>query len=136
MVIPQLATNHLFWLSRLSPDLVIFDIGTNDLDTQAPAVTKLAEQLFSFGRKLVAVRGVSHVAFLEVLPRAPGRFQSRNPAFNQLAQQFNAKLRQLIYRQHAQQTQLHCWQHRGLQLNTQQYIADGVHLTNPGKQVH
>ena len=81
MVIPQLATNHLFWLSRLSPDLVIFDIGTNDLDTQAPAVTKLAEQLFSFGRKLVAVRGVSHVAFLEVLPRAVGRFQSRNHAF-------------------------------------------------------
>ena len=61
--IPQLYTVASLWIRKHNPHLVIIDIGTNDIDSQAPAVKKLAHKLFSIGRKMIAIHGVSHVEF-------------------------------------------------------------------------
>ena len=61
------------------PQVVLIDIGTNDLQYTSAAV--VAQQVFQAACRLVHYYQVTHVVILEVLPRSnKGRFAG-TPAF-------------------------------------------------------
>ena len=88
--IAQLSYEHVFrTVNSISPQTVVIDIGTNDMDQGEFAVNLLASHLFLFARKLVCIYGVQHVIFLEVLHRGMGRYAPMHPRVDQ----FNLKVK-------------------------------------------
>jgi lysophospholipase L1-like esterase len=122
------------------PQLVIVDIGTNDLDnivTEVEAeghaqIKRMIAKLFLFARKLVFKRRVQHVVFLQVLPRCNGKFQPNNIKFPHYVNMYNAHIKSLCAKQHPKQRNVHYWAHPRMQANVRQLLADGVHLNRRG----
>ena len=119
-------------VSTHRPELVILDIGTNDIDAQRMSLEVLVDQLFKFGTLMVSNYGVKRVVFLEVLPRGRGRHAAKNPQFTAQVQQFNADLMALVTSQQGVYRRLHCWNHRRMRTNVHRYLRDGVHLNDQG----
>jgi lysophospholipase L1-like esterase len=133
MRIPQLSFDHVLdTVSSISPQMVVIDIGTNDLEQAA--VNASVSRLFLFARKLVYAYGVQHVIFLQVLHRGMGRHAPTHPRrFARQVDQFNLKVKNLCSRQHEEQCQLHFWAHSRMHTNQQRLLLpDGVHLNPAG----
>ena len=113
-----------------TPDLVILDIGTNDLAsvTCTRQATNIASRAFDFALHLIA-QGVKHVVILEVLPRMGGHYWT--PAFAPHAKAYNRHILALVYH-HKDPTPISFWFHAGLASNPDYFAADGVHLSDSG----
>ena len=87
---------ELYDKCNVTPDMVVIDIGTNDLsmvktDDEA---TNVAKRVYAFANTLVA-RGVKQVVILEVLPRTrPGRHGAPR-SFDSLVASFNWQITRL-----------------------------------------
>jgi len=117
----------------LQPDVVILDVGTNDLDNGLFPPNVLADILFRFAESLQQHFKVRHIVILEVFFRTElGQFAPRSPGFNASVRQFNNKCKFLSTSKPLSERFCHFWHHSGMVANWQQYIVDGVHLTQIG----
>ena len=126
-----LDTMDLFFKIPGNTDLLLIDIGTNDLcNSRAPAHT-LAVQTFNLAKRLIDRHGVKHVVLFQVLPRTPGGKHGKGPAFTERADRYNRMLQSLIF-QHRDQLPISYWFHKGFITNINDIISDGVHLNSKG----
>lgn len=115
----KLWKHDLFYVSRLSPDIVILEIGTNDLSVEDPSV--VASSIEVLVRYLHDSFGVKIVGFCLVIPRiSPVEFNVKVKIFNQLARSL---LDTIPY--------AFCWFHKGVSSNF--LLQDGVHLNRAGQ---
>ena len=126
--------NELPLVCDLSPKAVIIDIGTNDLSSVGVDPVMLAKRITDFAKLVAAVNSVAEVLVCQVLPRVlvrPTR-RTRCPTrvdFNDARFVVNRTLAALT----ADLPHIHCWRHRGMHANWQQYFDRfGVHLNDAG----
>jgi len=132
--VTQLRDKDCRFLSDLSPDVVIMDIGTNDLSSLRPEVVGSAiEEFVSFIRS--KVRSVRSVGVCLVIPRSHKGTSSPLEAFNSRAAILNNYLRVVL----EDIPGVFVWEHRKLctHAKAQQFllIRDGVHLNPHGQYV-
>ena len=131
---------HIRDLSRVyqfildnSIQVVLIDLGTNDIDSQINPSHLLAIQLYTMANHMVRDLGVKQVAIMEVFFRTQtGKFAPKLPEFNTRIHQFNNKTKIMCKSVHKSSRQIHFLHHSGLVDNWAQYIVDGVHLTKQG----
>ena len=90
-------------ITRISPDIVILDIGTNDLALAPPEV--VGSDIEELVRSLVAEYSVRAVVLCQVTPLAPNKssnFNERAKLLNQYTRVVIEPIKQAI-----------CWTHRG-----------------------
>ena len=119
----------LFQSSSNLPDVVIIDIGTNDLTNYRAPPHTLALQVFNVARRLITHHNVAHVVILQVLPRTTWGRHGQPQSFCSRVSRFNAMLESLVY-QYKARFPVSCWMHKGMRSNINNFISDGVHL-NP-----
>ena len=112
----------LFETRGATPDLVILDIGTNDLASLTPTQT-LAVNVFKAAKSMLK-SGVKRIVILETLYRSPVGKNGAPPLFNTRVRQFNSQLKYLI----KNHTHMEYWYHKGLASRITIYLSDGVHL--------
>lgn len=113
------------------PDMIVIDVGTNDLDSSTPAHL-LARRLVNLATHIHSQFNITQVVVLEVLFRTlSGRYSPQSKFFNARVHQFNNMCRSLICR-NPSATPLSFRHHYGMVDDWQQYISDGVHLNNFG----
>ena len=109
-------------VSSLSPQVVILDIGTNDLTRLRPEVT--GSEIEELVRLLPDTFSVGVIGVCEVLPRA------RAPFFNDAAlilNQYPGGVLEPI-------PNVFCWRHRGFDNpSVHPYLPDGVHVNSFGQ---
>ena len=115
-----------------NPDIVVIDIGTNDLfnNTSTPSHT-LALQLYNLAKHLVNHHGVRHVIILEVLPRTTWGRYGAPKSFSSRVCRFNAMVKSLVSKSN-HSTPVSFWFHKGISANVSQFILDGCHLNPTG----
>ena len=106
--------------------LVLLDFGTNDLAAGCSAEL-LADRVIAVAETLLGTYGVKRVVVMEVFPRTHGRYRYP-PTFNLEARRYNILIRDRL----SSSPQIHFHHHQGLVANWQQYLVDGVHLTERG----
>ena len=123
--------------AQVDADLVIIDIGTNDLDSSCVPPDVLAKNVFEDAKLLLQkYQHVKMVIILECLFRSvKGRHAPKNPNFVADAHRYNNKLKLLVKDQpDRDNAPIRFWHHRGLVHNWPSYLCDGVHLTQDGMQ--
>ena len=113
------------------PELVIIDIGTNDLAgvTQLYQAHQVVVNVFQVARTLIS-RGVSRVIVLQVLPRSSaGRYA--DPLFSNYAHAYNDCMKMLIY-QSKSSVPIFFWYHSGMSYKADPFLSDGLHLNEAG----
>ena len=124
---------HFDFIRRMRPEVVLIDIGTNDLDSRRKPVQVLARELFQVAAIIRDRYNVKQVVICEVFYRTPvGRYASSNPEFNEGVHEFNQACKTYAASSSPVFRNIHFWHHTGLVENWQQYIADGVHLNQMG----
>jgi lysophospholipase L1-like esterase len=108
-------------------DLVIIDIGTNDL-TGARSIDQLTSELIDSAEKILA-SGVKRVIILGVLSRTTRGRHRAGPGFNDRVKAFNKLLQCRMIRSGRA---IHFWYHKGLSSRVEAFIQDGVHLSPDG----
>ncbi len=129
--IGDLFSSHIFdVVDRISPNIVLIEIGSNDLDNGNIPTSTLLHNLSNFALALKNACGVSVVAIMEVFFRAKvcrGNWTSTD-ALNGAIHDFNARCKDM-----SSYAPFLYWHHVGLVSNWCQYICpDGVHLNNLG----
>ena len=122
-------------IDQVGADIVILDIGTNDLDSERVAPNVLAREVFDAATTIQYMYPqVKKIVILEVLFRTPnGSFPLHNENFFLAAHQYNNKVKSLVNNQHDRQNaKILFWHHKGLVQNWPSFIMDGVHLTPEG----
>lgn len=132
-------TIHAKWdyhfIRELQAEIVLIDIGTNDIDSQHVSPDVVAQQVFNIAKTLIYFYNVKRVILMEVLFRSEsGDFRPlHNKNFVSDAHQYNNKIKILInsqpQRDSAPIVYLH---HRGLVQDWCNYLIDGVHLNPQG----
>ena len=122
---------ELYDKCNVTPDMVVIDIGTNDLsmvktDDEA---TNVAKRVYAFANTLVA-RGVKQVVILEVLPRTRHGRHGAPRSFDSLVASFNWQITRL--RSQNLESPIHWWFHEDLSWQKESFIMDGVHLNDAG----
>ena len=74
-------------------DVVILDIGTNDLLDRHVLPHTLALQVFDIARRLSSYAGIKHVIILEALPRTTWGKYGAPVSFSHKVSQYNSKLK-------------------------------------------
>ena len=123
---------ELYDKCNVTPDMVVIDIGTNDLSmvkTDQEA-TDVAKRVFAFANTLVA-RGVKRVVILEVLPRTRHGRHGAPRSFDSLVASYNWQMVRLIT-QSPESTPINWWFHEDLSWQRESFIMDGVHLNDDG----
>ena len=121
----------LFQQCSTTPDVVIIDVGTNDLTNfRAPPHT-LALQVFNIARRLITHHNVSHVVILQVLPRTTWGRHGQPPSFSSRVARFNEMIESLVYR-YKSTISISCWVHQGMRSQIDNFVSDGVHLNQAG----
>ena len=121
------------FIGHMQPEVVLIDIGTNDLDSLRKPVQVLARELFQVAATLRDRYNVKLVVICEVFYRTPvGRYASSNPNFNELVHEFNQTCKTYAASASHVFRNIHFWHHSGLVHNWQQYIVDGVHFNELG----
>ena len=116
----------LFETRCATPDLVILDIGTNDLASLTPTQT-LAVNVFKAAESMLKA-GVKRIVILETLYRTPVGKHGAPPLFNTRVRQLNSQLKSLI----KNHIHMEYWYHKGLASRITNYLSDGVHLNVEG----
>jgi hypothetical protein len=118
--VPKLRKMDMGVITRISPDIVILDIGTNDLALAPPEV--VGSDIEELVRSLVAEYCVRAVVLCQVTPRATNKSSN----FNERAKLLNQYTRVVI----EPIEQAICWTHRGFSNpSVTPFLSDGVHLT-------
>ncbi|XP_053388759.1 uncharacterized protein LOC128551858, partial [Mercenaria mercenaria] len=105
-------------------DLVILDIGSNDLADPLYEPEKFAKDLLSYAGLLIEGLGVKRVVVMQVLPRKSVPF----PGYNDNVILANSKLKTEISDSHLP---IVFWKHRGMwNPDVCIFSPDGVHLSN------
>ena len=110
-------------------DVVILDIGTNDLIDRHVLPHTLALQVFDIARSLTSYAGIKHVIILEALPRTTWGKYGAPVSFSHKVSQYNSKLKNLVY-QYKETVPATFWFHKGIASKIETYISDGVHLNS------
>jgi lysophospholipase L1-like esterase len=111
----------------VKPDLVLLDIGTNDLESLKHPLT-LAQDLVSVA-KTILTQGTKRVVIMGALYRTIQGKHGAPDHFNARVRAFNSSLQQLIK---SDNLPLAFWYHKGLSGKNKGYIIDGVHLNAEG----
>jgi hypothetical protein len=119
----------LFAARPADPDLVIVDIGTNDLSGTISPIS-LANDLWDIAKTLLTT-GVKRVILLGPVYRAAEGRHAAPDQFNEHVRIFNRALQMTIK---GSSLPVHFWYHRGLSAQVTAYITDGVHLNSAGVQ--
>jgi lysophospholipase L1-like esterase len=134
MLINQLNT-FLDEISVIKPDVVLIDIGGNDVDNGRIPVKNMAMQLFDFCKSLQRVCGVKVVVVMEVTFRnrvCKGTWADAQ-MLNKAIRDFNSACKSLCGTRKDQQSTIRFCHHAGMVLDWQQYVhRDGVHLNEAG----
>ena len=120
---------------QVDADMVILDIGTNDLDSQRLPPAELAKEVFNIAKTLLDTCGdVKVVIILEVLFRSVTRSgPNSNPSFAADAHQYNNGIKALVNQQeNRDDAPVRFWHHKGLVDQWPSYLSDGVHLNDEG----
>ena len=117
--VPKLWKHDLSYVSRINPDIVILEIGTNDLSVEDPNV--VATSIEVLVRYLHDRFGVKIVGFCLVIPR------SSSSVFNAKVTQFNHLVHSLL----EPIEYVFCWFHKGV--SSKFLLRDGVHLNHSGQ---
>ena len=104
-------------------DLVLLDFGTYDFAAGC-SEELLADRVIAVAETLLSSYGVKRVVLMEVFPRTHGQYRCP-PTFKLEARQYNILIRDRL----SSSPQIHFHHHQGLVANWQQYLVDGVHLT-------
>ena len=124
--VPKLRRHDLRLLSRILPDIVILEIGTNDLSNWNPEV--VGSEIEELVRSLLEQISLRIVGVCHVTPRDNHHALNRN---------FNAKA--LILKQYVRVVLEHvehvfCWTHKGFANHSvTPFLSDGVHLNPVGQ---
>lgn len=118
----------LFDTRASNPEVVVIDVGTNDLASNTP-VQALAANLIKVA-KTILKSGVKRVILLETLERTPRGRHGAPPQFNVRVRDFNSHLKRWI----KDHRNIVYWYHKGLATKVAQYVSDGVHLTKEGNK--
>lgn len=123
---------ELYAKCNTTPDMVVIDIGTNDLSMvhTTQEAMDIAKRVFDFARSLVA-RGVKRVVILEVLPRTRHGRHGAPRSFDVLVDSYNSRMSRLCSR-NPESNPISYWFHEDLSRQTESFIMDGVHLNDAG----
>ena len=123
---------ELFANCSNTPDLVILDIGTNDLVdvSHVSQAIQLADNVYQTAQSLLA-KGVSRVIILEVLPRSTRGRHGAAQAFTTHARSYNRHIQASVQR-HREHVPIFFWYHAGMSYKAEQFLSDGVHLNRDG----
>ena len=119
--------NDIHYVRRYRPDIVVIDIGTNDIEQlvikeRSAEPDVLARQTFDFAKHIIRTLDVKIIVLMEVLERTgDGRHATRSVSgFRTAANRFNNELRDLVRGQsNHQEKRVYFWHHRGLVRLTQ-----------------
>ena len=120
--VPKLWSYDLHVVSRLLPDIVILEIGTNDLFTEEPSL--VAASIEVLVRLLHDRFSVKAICVCHVIPRcSPCAFNDKVAACNELVRSLLAPLPYVF-----------CWFHKGFYSKAGKLLsADGVHVNRLGQ---
>ena len=126
LTVPRLRERHLHVVASICPDIVILEIGTNDLSHDGPEVVGSGiEELVSLLIKEFSVR---IVCVCHVIPR--GMTFRHHLGFNRDAQTLNQVVRALL----DSFPSVFCWTHRGfVNPSSNPFLRDGVHVNSDGQ---
>ena len=121
---PKLRKFDMGVISNISPDIVILEIGTNDLSNTPPEV--VGSDIEDMVQQLISQYAVRAVVLCHVTPRAT--YQSSN--FNERAQLLNQYTSVVL----DPIKQAICWTHRGFaNPSITPFLPDGVHFNHMGQ---
>ena len=122
--VPKLKKFDMGVISKISPDIVILEIGTNDLSNTPPEV--VGSDIEDMVQQLISQYSVRAVVLCHVTPRAT--YQSST--FNERAQLLNQYTRVVL----EPIKQASCWTHRGFaNPSITPFLPDGVHFNHMGQ---
>lgn len=132
--IPKLVSNGLFEkLAEQRPIVLIFDVGTNDIDRRGADAIKLATDLVRLAVHCTqGFQSLRKVLFCPVLPRGPGRFQARTADFQRKAELFNTTLKHLCAQKAVPNVSMVVLKHVRFTALVPSLLCDGVHLNEAG----
>jgi hypothetical protein len=119
-------------VSRILPDIVVLDVGTNDLSSDNSCPGELADSVHRFAEHLINNFGVKTVNIAQIFRRLPGA--ERTPVdFNSKVFAYNAALQSLCLRSQAvsPSSPIAMFFFRGMSQCWEQYLnpVDGVHFS-------
>ena len=121
---PRLRQMDMGVITRISPDIVILDIETNDLSLAPPEV--VGSDIEELVRSLIAEYSVRAVVLCKVTPRATNKssnFNERVKLLNQYTRVMIDPIEQAI-----------CWTHRGFSNpSVTSFLSEGVHFNPMGQ---
>jgi hypothetical protein len=117
--------DEIDFIANLSPQIVILDVGTNDLASSS-SPGNLANAILAFANHLHVQCKVRVIYIAHIFPRAPHAARTP-PDFNERAHTYNAALKSLCTDSH---TTIFSFYFTGLIENWPAYLLhDGVHLS-------
>ena len=122
-------------IKQVDADMVIIDIGSNDIDNCVISPDVLAKQVFADAKEMLEkYPQVKVVVILEVLFRMPhSQFPLKNKNFVADAHRYNNMMKILVNDQpNREKAPIRFWHHRGLVKDWSSYLEDGVHLNVEG----
>ena len=120
---------------QVDAELVIIDIGSNDIDASSVPPDVLAKQIFADAQELLKkFPQVKVVVILEILFRSmKGKYPLQNKDFTADAHRYNNMMKILVNQQsNREKAPIRFWHHRGLVKDWSSYLSDGVHLNHEG----
>jgi len=113
-------------ISSYNPDVIILQVGGNDIKNRNVDQMKLARDIFVFAIFIIECYDVKHV----IIGQLFRQYSRRNPInYNELAYDVDTQLTELT----GDEWKISLWHHIWFWFNTRQYIsADGVHFNNLG----
>ncbi len=122
--VPKLRKFDLALIARVSPEIVILEIGTNDLVNTPPEV--VGSDIEDMVRHLISHYAVRAVVLCHVTPRMThpsSKFNEKATLLNQYTQVVIEPIEQAI-----------CWKHRGFSNpSITPFLPDGVHFNPMGQ---
>jgi hypothetical protein len=117
-------------ISCISPDIVLLDIGTNDLASPSATPGEIADSVVRFADHLISSCGVKVVHIAQIFRRLEGAPRTP-PEFNEKVFAYNAALRSLCRHAQSRTLAIYMFTFRGMSENWATYLnpLDGVHFT-------
>lgn len=134
--IPKLIGNGLYkQIAEHRPQLLVLEVGTNDLDRRGADAVNLATDLVRLAVKATDSEGgfaIQKVLFCPVLPRGSGRFRARTPDFQKKAELFNTTVKRLCFQMSVPNVSMNLLKHVKFTAKVPSLLCDGVHLSDAG----
>lgn len=128
--VPKLREYDLHALERFLPQIVLLEIGTNDLSHASPEV--VAKEIVDFVSFLVSRQFVHVVGICHLIPRTGSFTHVDFNKLNRSAKILNANVKIAL----EPFSNVFCWSHRGFtEPSDELYLPDGVHVNSDGQYV-